>query len=245
MAYEAGSEYRRPRACRGGSSGGARGGPGDAGAPAGAHAAVFYVNTAATTPHNPCTDSTPANACKHVMDAVTQARATVGGDLINIAAGTYPEVVTLTNVDDSGDTLAGAGIPSTSHPGTTIGYPNASSEQAELTLGQFVPPLEPNLTVRDLRVAIADAPSAPDGFVALLIRAPTAASATSRSTTRIPTRPRAPRCSRPSGRRRSRTRRCTRPARPTRRFTYRRHRDPSLSATRSSRRRSAASAMPR
>jgi len=143
-----------------------------AGAPAGAHAAVFYVNTAATTPHNPCTDSTPANACKHVMDAVTQARATIGGDLINIAAGTYPEVVTLTNVDDSGDTLAGAGIPSTGHPGTTIGYPNASSEQAELTLGQFVPPLEPNLTVRDLRVAVADAPSAPDGFVALLISSP-------------------------------------------------------------------------
>jgi len=137
--------------------------------PAGARAAVFYVNSAATTPQNPCTDPAPANACKHVMDAVTQARSTFGGDMINIATGTYAEVVKLDNDADAGDTLNGAGIPSTGHPGTTIGYPNASSEQTELWLGRFTTPLIANISVKNLRVAVADAPSAPDGFVAVLM----------------------------------------------------------------------------
>ena len=88
------------------------------------------------------------------MDAVVQARSTVGGDTIRVAPGDYPEQVGLTNSADSGDVIDGAGTAINPVFGTTINpeIPDVGSCCAA-ALGGASPVLN-SLTLRDVRLHV-------------------------------------------------------------------------------------------
>jgi hypothetical protein len=94
-------------------------------APAAARAATFYVDGAQAGTTHPCTS--PIAACKTIGAAIVDARGTTGGDTIQIAAGTYGEVVTLDQVSDAGDSLIGAGQDSDPATNTIIAAPGTVS----------------------------------------------------------------------------------------------------------------------
>src|SRR5439155_25648772 len=89
---------------------------------AAAQADHFFVDPASSTEGTPCNSS--ANACHTITTAIGQARTTTGGDLITVAAGTYSETVALSNANDTGDEIAGAGSGTggtvIQHPGTFL-----------------------------------------------------------------------------------------------------------------------------
>jgi len=94
-------------------------------APSVARAATFYVDGAQVGTTHPCTS--PIAACKTIGAAIVDARGTTGGDTIQIAAGTYGEVVTLDQASDAGDSLIGAGQDPDPATNTIIAAPGTVS----------------------------------------------------------------------------------------------------------------------
>ena len=93
-----------------------------AGSASAASAATFYVNAATGSNANTCTEA--ARACKTIAAAVKDSEVAEGAANIEVAAGTYEEVVELKNPADDGITINGAG---SGGGGTEIVGPKAST----------------------------------------------------------------------------------------------------------------------
>jgi hypothetical protein len=111
--------------------------------PASAGAAVFHVDDSVGASAADCTVGT----CKTIADALTQARAVAhaGPDTIMVAAGTYAEMVSVGNADDSGDVIQGVGD-------ATVIAPTALPVCCAVVIGQSSSPSQDAITLRGLKV---------------------------------------------------------------------------------------------
>ena len=114
--------------------------------PTAARAATFYVDDGAAASPPSCT--TAANPCKTIGDAVGQARAAGGADVVEVAPGTYPEPVTADQPGDAGLTIDGAGDGPDPSAATVVA-PVAVPGGSIVTLGGAA---AGGLTLRDVRV---------------------------------------------------------------------------------------------
>jgi hypothetical protein len=120
-------------------------------APATASArSTFYVDPAATTPANPCTNPAPAKACTTVNAAVTQSEGAgfPGGDDFQVAAGVYAPLA-LTAAEDSGDSITGSG----SGPTGTVFLEDGSTAAAVILGTGAAPTFQTNIVLNDARAS--------------------------------------------------------------------------------------------
>jgi hypothetical protein len=112
-------------------------------APASAGAAVFHVDDSVGSSAADCT----VGICKTIADALTQSHqpAHSGPDTIQIAAGTYVEPLDLTNADDSGVVVQGAGD-------TTLIAPSTMPYCCAAFVGASVFPSQDAITVRGVKI---------------------------------------------------------------------------------------------
>jgi hypothetical protein len=110
-----------------------------------ARADVLYVDPSGTNAMgHPCT-SPGTGACQNILGVLVRARATNGGDTINIAPGTYTENVILSNAADDGDIFVGAG------PGaTTLLHGSAAGDFEGVQIG--TPSIKPNFQMSNLTI---------------------------------------------------------------------------------------------
>jgi hypothetical protein len=120
--------------------------------PAQAHADTFYVDDSAPFPMSPCTNPNPANACTSIQVAINQARGMSfpGGDTILVAAGNYPQAITMGSAADAGNVIDGAGT----HSGT-----GGSTINPAAPAGPVVTVFDsvPDVIIRDFRVEVLPA----------------------------------------------------------------------------------------
>src|SRR5919197_1966270 len=88
-------------------------------APSSAGAAVFHVDDSVGSSAADCT----VGVCKTIADAITQSHqpAHSGPDTIQVAAGTYAEALNLSNADDNGVVVEGAGDTTVIAPTSVVG----------------------------------------------------------------------------------------------------------------------------